>query len=54
MKSHIKIIVPQVERRAQFASWETFNAHLLTQRQRRRERKLRGHEQSIATSSLGK
>jgi len=31
-----------------FADWEKFNAHLLTQCQRRRERKLRGHEQSIA------
>ena len=31
-----------------FASWEKFNAHLLMQCQKRRERKLRGHEQSIA------
>ena len=30
-----------------FASWEEFNAHLLTQCQKRRERKLRGHEQTI-------
>jgi transposase len=30
-----------------FADWEKFNAHLLTQCQKRRERKLRGHEQSI-------
>lgn len=31
-----------------FADWEKFNAHLLTQCQKRRERKLRGHERSIA------
>jgi transposase len=30
-----------------FASWEDLNAHLLTQCQKRRERKLRGHEQTI-------
>jgi hypothetical protein len=30
-----------------FASWEEFNAHLLGQCQRRRERILRGHNQSI-------
>jgi transposase len=30
-----------------FASWEQFNAHLLEQCQKRRERKLRGHQQTI-------
>ena len=30
-----------------FADWDEFNAHLLAQCQKRRERKLRGHEQSI-------
>ena len=30
-----------------FASWDKFNAHLLTQCQKRRERKLRGHDQTI-------
>ena len=29
------------------ASWEKFNAHLVTQCQKRRERKLRGHDQTI-------
>jgi transposase len=33
--------------RPRFASWDKFNAHLLIQCQKRRERKLRGHEQSI-------
>jgi transposase len=31
-----------------FADWDKFNAHLLIQCQKRRERKLRGHQQSIA------
>jgi transposase len=30
-----------------FATWEEFNAHLLAQCQKRRERKLRGHQQTI-------
>src|SRR5580704_8086560 len=30
-----------------FATWEKFNAHLLVQSQKRRERKLRGHQQTI-------
>jgi transposase len=30
-----------------YASWDEFNAHLLVQCQKRRERKLRGHEQTI-------
>jgi len=30
-----------------FATWDQFNAHLLAQCQKRRERKLRGHQQSI-------
>ena len=30
-----------------FADWDEFNAHLLAQCQKRRERKLRGHEQTI-------
>jgi transposase len=30
-----------------FADWDGFNAHLLAQCQKRRERKLRGHQQSI-------
>jgi transposase len=30
-----------------FADWEKFNAHLLVQCQKRRERKLRGHDQTI-------
>ena len=29
------------------ATWEKFNAHLLVQSQKRRERKLRGHQQTI-------
>jgi hypothetical protein len=32
-----------------FASWEEFNAHLLTQCQKRRERKLRGHERAAGS-----
>lgn len=31
-----------------FATWEEFNAHLLIECQKRRERKLRGHQQTIA------
>ncbi len=31
-----------------FADWDKFNAHLLIQCQKRRERKLRGHQQTIA------
>ncbi len=34
--------------RPRFATWEAFNAHLLVQSQKRRERKLRGHQQTIA------
>ncbi|HEX3570425.1 MAG TPA: IS21 family transposase [Acidobacteriaceae bacterium] len=30
-----------------YATWEEFNAHLLIQSQKRRERKLRGHQQTI-------
>ena len=30
-----------------YATWEKFNAHLLVQCQKRRERKLRGHQQTI-------
>jgi transposase len=30
-----------------YATWEEFNAHLLIQAQKRRERKLRGHQQTI-------
>jgi transposase len=30
-----------------YATWEKFNAHLLVQSQKRRERKLRGHQQTI-------
>jgi transposase len=30
-----------------YAAWDEFNAHLLVQCQKRRERKLRGHEQTI-------
>jgi len=33
--------------RPRFATWEECNAHLLMQCQRRRERKLRGHQQTI-------
>ena len=33
--------------RPRYATWEEFNAHLLTQCQRRRERTLRGHQQTI-------
>src|SRR5580693_5827627 len=33
--------------RPRFATWEAFNAHLLVQSQKRRERKLRGHQQTI-------
>jgi transposase len=33
--------------RPRFATWEAFNAHLLIQSQKRRERKLRGHQQTI-------
>ncbi len=33
--------------RPRFATWEEFNAHLLVQSQKRRERKLRGHQQTI-------
>jgi transposase len=33
--------------RPRFATWEAFNAHLLVQAQKRRERKLRGHQQTI-------
>jgi transposase len=33
--------------RPRFATWEEFNAHLLIQSQKRRERKLRGHQQTI-------
>lgn len=33
--------------RPRFATWEGFNAHLLVQSQKRRERKLRGHQQTI-------
>ena len=33
--------------RPRFATWEEFNAHLLIQCQKRRERKLRGHQQTI-------
>ena len=33
--------------RPRFATWETFNAHLLVQSQKRRERKLRGQQQTI-------
>jgi transposase len=33
--------------RPRFATWEAFNAHLLAQSQKRRERKLRGHQQTI-------
>ncbi len=33
--------------RPRFATWEEFNAHLLHQCQKRRERKLRGHQQTI-------
>ena len=30
-----------------YATWEEFTAHLLVQCQKRRERKLRGHQQTI-------
>jgi transposase len=33
--------------RPRFATWGEFNAHLLVQSQKRRERKLRGHQQTI-------
>ncbi|HLW86677.1 MAG TPA: IS21 family transposase [Candidatus Sulfotelmatobacter sp.] len=33
--------------RPRFATWDAFNAHLLVQSQKRRERKLRGHQQTI-------
>jgi transposase len=33
--------------RQRFATWGEFNAHLLVQSQKRRERKLRGHQQTI-------
>jgi hypothetical protein len=33
--------------RPRFATWEEFNAHLLIQCQKRRERRLRGHQQTI-------
>jgi transposase len=33
--------------RPRFATWDEFNAHLLVQSQKRRERKLRGHQQTI-------
>jgi transposase len=33
--------------RPRYATWEEFNAHLLLQCQKRRERKLRGHQQTI-------
>jgi transposase len=33
--------------RPRFATWEEFNAHLLVQSQKRRERKLRGHQHTI-------
>jgi len=33
--------------RPRYATWEEFNAHLLIQCQKRRERKLRGHQQTI-------
>src|SRR5580698_7417639 len=33
--------------RPRFATWEEFNAHLLVQSQKRRERKLRRHQQTI-------
>jgi hypothetical protein len=33
--------------RLRFATWAEFNAHLLIQCQKRRERKLPGHQQSI-------
>src|SRR5580700_7142060 len=33
--------------RPRFATWEAFNAHLLVQSQKRRERKLRRHQQTI-------
>ena len=33
--------------RPRFANWEAFNADLLVQSQKRRERKLRGHQQTI-------
>jgi transposase len=33
--------------RPRFATWEAFNVHLLVQAQKRRERKLRGHQQTI-------
>jgi transposase len=33
--------------RPRFGTWEAFNAHLLIQSQKRRERKLRGHQQTI-------
>jgi transposase len=33
--------------RPRFATWDGFNAHLLVQSQKRRERKLRGHQQTI-------
>jgi transposase len=33
--------------RPRYANWEEFNAHLLLQCQKRRERKLRGHQQTI-------
>jgi hypothetical protein len=33
--------------RPRFATWEAFNAHLQVQSQKRRERKLRGHQQTI-------
>ena len=33
--------------RPRFATWEELNAHLLVQCQKRRERKLRGHQQTI-------
>jgi transposase len=33
--------------RPRFATWEAFNAHLLIQARKRRERKLRGHQQTI-------
>jgi transposase len=33
--------------RPRYATWEEFNAHLLIQGEKRRERKLRGHQQTI-------
>jgi hypothetical protein len=34
--------------RPRFATWDEFNAHLLIQSRKRRERKLRGHQQTIS------